>query len=371
MTMQQTAPAMDTWKGGMNPEETTDRLLNGRSYGRLGIGDEILFDLGGGRLVRGIGPFQRVAQAPAGAWAFYVNDFALSDGNPWLIPSRMDFVCESGMVHEGGLDVHWKEPVKSSFCAVFDEIMQRVNRGELRKAVPAVVAEAEWTESMTEEFLYRLPKRPADAGTYAYAFHAGNRGFAGRTPELLFRVENGVLKTMALAGTAPTADSATLLQNPKLLREHDLVVEVMSERLSALGELSVEPRRLMPLGVMTHLCTRLEVVLDDPNWESRGEELIRILHPTPALGIAPRTPETLALLGDYRKRLGVPAAFGSPIGVKWPGGLLVLVAIRGIFWEDGHASLPAGGGLVSGSEADSEWAELELKRSWVRRALGV
>jgi menaquinone-specific isochorismate synthase len=337
----------------------------------VGVTEQIVFDLGGGRLVRGVGPFRRMAQAPAGAWAFYVNDFSLSDAKPWLIPDHMEFACESGLERASTVATKWVEPEQEPFREVFRDIMGRIHIGELRKAVPAVVARGVWSDEATDQFLSALPRRPADAGTYAYAYREGEKGFGGRTPEVLFRVEEGVLKTMALAGTAPTARAAELLQNPKLLREHDLVVEVMRERLAALGELKIEPRRLMSLGVMTHLCTRLEVVLDDAKWESRGEELIRILHPTPALGIAPRTPETLALLKSYRNRLGVPEAFGAPIGVQWPGGLLVLVAIRGIFWQGNEACLPAGGGLVEGSEVEAEWAELELKRGWVRRALGV
>lgn len=359
MTMQQAG----TKPGSREPLEARTESAN-----LLG---GVLLDLGNGRLVRGVGPFQKLRQAPAGEWAFYVNDFSLSDPEPWLVPQRLEFLHEEKLTHFDKAPIRWQEPEKAKFAEVFSDIMSRINSGELRKAVPATVAHTEWTDERKQQFLSHLPDKAKDAGTHAYAFDdvLHHCGFAGRTPEVLFRVEDGILKTMALAGTAPTSQADQLLQNPKLLREHDLVVEVMSARLKALGELTVEPRRLMSLGVMTHLCTRLEVVLDDPNWESRGEELIRLLHPTPALGIAPRTPETLALLNGYRQTLGVPERFGAPIGVKWPGGLLVLVAIRGIFWEQNHASLPAGGGLVKGSELDAEWAELELKRRWVRQAL--
>ncbi len=333
--------------------------------------DVVLFDLGGGRLVRGVGPFQRAATAPKGGWAFYVNDFALSEGKPWLVPHSVDFACEGGVGELGNLALPWVEPTAEEFTVVFQEIMSQVAAGTLRKAVPAVVARAPWSEQLAQRFLASLPRRAADAGTYSYAFRQGDTGFGGRTPEVLLRVENGILKTMALAGTAPTAEAHKLLENPKLLREHDLVVEVMRERLAALGELKIEARRLLSLGLMTHLCTRFELVLDDPRWAERGEELIRLLHPTPALGIAPRTAETLALLQGYRHRLGVPDHFGAPVAVAWPGGLLVLVAIRGLFWQGNEVLLPAGGGLVLGSQLADEWAELELKRNWVRRALGV
>ena len=162
-----------------------------------------------------------------------------------------------------------------------------------------------------------------------------------------------------------------MLKSPKLLREHELVVEMLRERLAPLGELQMEPRGLLALGTMTHLCTRIQVMLDHPAQPGISDALIRLLHPTPALGIAPRTMETLELLQGYRQQLGVPKMFGAPFGIHWPQGMLMLVAIRGIFWENGEVKLPAGVGLVVGSQLELEWAELELKRSWVRHALHV
>lgn len=354
------------------PRKTPPIALGGRmAAAQDSTSQSVQFDLGGGRWVQGWGPFHCMAQPPVGAWAFYVNDFSLSNSKPWLIPDRLEFQCQGGSLEAGNLDVDWQEPERKPYEKVFTQLMQKVASGEIKKAVPAVVARAAWSDAMTEEFLHRLTHRSGDMGTYAYAFQDGSSGFAGRTPELLFRVEDGVLRTMALAGTAPTQEADKLLQNPKLLREHDLVVEVMRERLAGLGDLHVESRRLMPLGVMTHLCTRMEVTLRDSSWEHHSNKLISLLHPTPALGIAPRTPQTLALLNQCREKLGVPSEFGAPMGVKWPGGMQMLVAIRGVFWQDGQAFLPTGGGLVHGSDLDEEWAELELKRRWVRRALKV
>ena len=145
----------------------------------------VLFDLGGGRLVKGLGPWKRAKQAPEGGWAFYINDFGLSEDEPWLVPARLEFSCEGGVGQTGRLEVDWREPEIEGFADVFGDIEARVASGELRKAVPAVVARAAWSDGMAQEFLERLPRRASDAGTYAYAFCEGNQGFAGRTPEVL------------------------------------------------------------------------------------------------------------------------------------------------------------------------------------------
>lgn len=335
----------------------------------VGTGDFVLFQLSDGRLVRGLGPFARSSETPSADWVFYTNDFALGEPRPWLVPASVEVLTPNV---EGPPGYHkplrWKKPDPEPFRSIFADIMKRIGHGELRKAVPAAAERTIWLENDWREFLTALTP---GAGGATFVCQLGRQGFAGRSPETLFQLQNGLLQTMALAGTAPAAQSCQLHENPKLLREHELVVEVLKERLSTLGNVSVGPRKIVSLGSMAHLATDLLAPCPEDHWHGREEALIRLLHPTPALGIAPRTPGTLELLHHYRAELSIPRFFGAPFGLKWPGGLEVLVAIRGVFWEDGEAVLPAGCGLVTGSEFESEWAELELKRRWVHQALNV
>ena len=175
---------------------------------------------------------------------------------------------------------------------------------------------------------------------------------------------------MALAGTTDAAHAADLTERPKLSREHAVVVDEMQKRLALLGKVATGEREIARQGTMRHLRTPMEVTLARPPSGGELNEIIRLLHPTPALGISPRTEASTALLAGCRERMGTPPSFGAPFGVAWPGGALIVVAIRGVFWEGGTVLLPSGGGLVAGSEFDAEWEELELKRAWVRRALG-
>lgn len=355
--------------GNTHPDAGPESFPAGQALDHV---EQMLIDLGHGQVLRGIGPFERAASVGPETWAFYRNDFGLTDPLPWRVPTRLEIVESPLEAAPRTLALHWREPAKQEFHEVFADVMQRINTNQWRKVVPAVTARADWSAAHEAMLLDQWPELGGEAGTHGYAYRSTDgTGCAGQTPEVLFRVENGVLKTMALAGTMPRAEAATMLQNPKLQREHELVVEMLRERLNALGDLEMEPRGLLHLGVMTHLCTRMSVRLDDPQRLDACDALIRLLHPTPALGIAPRTPETLAQLHEYRQRLGVPAMFGAPFGLHWPQGMLMLVAIRGLFWTRDEVMLPAGVGLVAGSDFESEWAELELKRSWVRHALHV
>ena len=99
------------------------------------------------------------------------------------------------------------------------------------------------------------------------------------------------------------------------------------------------------------------------------EDLVRRLHPTPALGPLPRTDETLVALIRWRERLLCPAEFGAPFGLWENGKFDAVVAIRGIWWDDRKVWLPAGCGVIEASRLVNEWRELRLKREAVKSFL--
>lgn len=310
-----------------------------------------------------------MAVPPEHRLAFYVNDFALGSAAPWHIPDRVATIMDA--TEPPGPDVFpavWNEPDRAAFQSVFADAMQAIRQRRLLKVVPVSNATARLAADPGPALHALLhPTRIAGMG-HAAAWCDGASGFATITPEVLFELSGTRLTTMALAGTADAQHEADLRKGPKLAREHEIVVDELHRRLANLGKVNLTAREVVPLGTVRHLRTTLTVDLPSPPKGQALNELIHLLHPTPALGISPRTPETLLQLDRYRERCGVPAAFGAPFGVAWPGGAVFLVAIRGLFWQDHTLHLPAGGGLVAGSVLENEWAELELKRNWVRHA---
>ena len=315
------------------------------------------------------GPFVRAAAPPGQGTAFFVNDFALSDPEPWRIASSDAQAAASPVAPPL---IAWKAPSREVFSAVFDELMAAVRTREILKAVPVAAASGTVTDGNLAAWMRHVLCRPAqEPQGLSFAWMDGAAGFGGFTPEILFQLDGSRLTTMALAGTTDAAHAADLTERPKLGREHAVVVDELQRRLSSLGTVKTGKREVVRQGTMRHLRTSLEVTLAEPPTGPALNDIIRLLHPTPALGISPCTEASVSLLTRCRERMGTPAMFGAPFGVAWPGGALFIVAIRGVFWQGHHVSLPAGGGLVAGSEFDAEWEELELKRAWVRRALGL
>lgn len=321
------------------------------------------------RRIEARGPFEASALPPEDRTAFYVNDFALGSPAPWQIPA---LTGTAGAAQGGGtpdvLPAEWNAPDQVAFRSVFNDAMQAIRQRRLLKVVPVSNATARLAGDPGPALHALLQPSRIQGMGHAAAWCAGGAGFATITPEVLFELSGHRLTTMALAGTADAQHEADLRQGPKLAREHEIVVDELHRRLANLGKVTLTAREIVPLGTVRHLRTTLTVDLPEAPAGQALNDLIHLLHPTPALGISPRTPETLRQLGGYRSRCGVPERFGAPFGVVWPGGAVFLVAIRGLFWQDHTLHLPAGGGLVAGSVFDNEWAELELKRNWVRHA---
>lgn len=202
---------------------------------------------------------------------------------------------------------------------------------------------------------------------HSYGFIQQDSGFAGATPELLVSIEGTKLQTMALAGTARSEDRDIFAVDEKEIREHEYVAQTLVAKLLDLGTLQREERRILDLGPIVHFLTEIHV---DLRQAQQPDDLLNRLHPTPALGPLPRTDITMARLLEWRQRLGCPDGFGAPFGVWENGRFEAVVAIRGVWWENGRIQIPAGCGIIEASRLVNEWRELRLKREAVKRIIG-
>lgn len=332
-------------------------------------GDWAFLGWSDGRNLVGWGPFERRSAAPVAGVAFYRNDFGLSDSEPWLVPSRVEWLepGETATNFSAELPkVAWDELEATDFAGVFQEVTDAIRRGTFEKTVPVVVEEGRMAGGGVEAFAALA--MGCEAPLVPYGFRDGSCGCVGQSPEYLLRVHGRQLWTMALAGTARAEERDVLAVDEKEIREHEFVAQALVSKLGDLGQLERGPREIMSLGPIVHFHTPIEVAL---NHEESFDSLIHRLHPTPALGPLPRTGETMAALLGWRRRLGAPAEFGAPFGAVVDGDFQGIVSIRGLWWDGERISLPAGCGVIEPSRLVNEWRELRLKRSAVKDRFGL
>jgi len=209
-----------------------------------------------------------------------------------------------------------------------------------------------------------------------FAIRSGAATFLGATPERLVDVHDGVASTMALAatirrGATPDEDAhlaRALLASAKERTEHAIVASALRQAFDDVCTRVVadaEPR-IERLPNLQHLLTSIRGQL------APGRTVLDVvarLHPTPAVGGAPRGP-ALDLLrrcesldrGWYAGALG---------WLNRAGDGEFSVGIRSALVHGTEATLFAGCGIVADSDAAAEYAESTWKLRPMLAALGA
>lgn len=262
----------------------------------------------------------------------------------------------------------WKESVARAASAV------TANR--FRKVVLArsleIAADAPFAEPPIADRL-----RTANPSATTFVAAKGRSRFLGATPELLVRLRGRAVETVALAGSiARGADEAAdrdlarqLLASAKDRVEHEVVVQTILEALAPLcpdvdraaGTPRVERSR-----AVQHLATPIAGTLA-PGWSAL--DLVGRLHPTPAVGGAPRD-DALSFIREH-ERLD-RGWYAGPLGwIDAGGDAEFVVALRSGLVERNRATLFAGCGIVAASQPDAEYRETGLKFGPMLDALGL
>jgi menaquinone-specific isochorismate synthase len=201
-----------------------------------------------------------------------------------------------------------------------------------------------------------------------YVFSIGNgqgQNFIGASPERLVKIQNHLLSTDALAGSAPrgktTVEDAqfanNLLNSQKELHEHRVVTDFITQRLTKLGlKPRSFPRRLLQLSNIQHLQTPIEAEVPA---NIHVLDAVAELHPTPAVAGMPRefACEQIRRYEQFDRSL-----YAAPIGwMDYRGNGEFIVGIRSALVDGCNARLYAGAGIVAGSDPERELAEVQLK----------
>jgi isochorismate synthase len=208
-----------------------------------------------------------------------------------------------------------------------------------------------------------------------FALARGSVTFLGATPERLVRLEGGLVHADAVAGSAPRGRTARqddrfareLLESKKDQEEHSVVVRCVLTGLARHCEALSAPQApgLLRTDGIQHLHTPIEGRLRDPS-RTTVLDLVAELHPTPAVGGAPRE-DALAWLRSHE---GLERGwYAGPLGWLTPEGEgEFTVALRSMLLRGAEATLYAGAGIVAGSDPEAELVETRLK---LRTALGA
>ena len=200
--------------------------------------------------------------------------------------------------------------------------------------------------------------------------------FVSATPERLVKVTDGAVTTAAVAGTIRRGNTQTedkllgdmLLNSHKNQQEHRYVVNSIYQKLQNMTtSLNLPPQPiLLQNRQLQHLYTPISARLIK---KYTVLDIVNALHPTPALGGVPQKQALDYIKAHERSPRGL---FAAPIGYYTSNNSgEFVVGIRSMYINHAAhtATLFAGAGIVSDSNATQEYQETNLKLEPMRQLL--
>ncbi len=266
-------------------------------------------------------------------------------------------------------------PDRPTWIDRITEVVNLFSTSVLEKIVLA--RRVDYTFSTGISALYLLKRLVRSTPNCFHFYFESNSGgkFVGATPERLFYRNGRQIESEAVAGTRPRGESdaddealrTSLLTSEKDQLEHAFVRDTILDILRAYcSSVTIDSEASeMRLARGRHLVSRISGVLQG---DVADRNLIRDLHPTPAVGGHPT--------GDAVERIGEFEGFdrgwyAGPIGWFGRDSAEFAVALRCGVVRGNRLSLFSGAGIVVGSEPEAEWTEIEQKIEDFVNVLGL
>ena len=223
--------------------------------------------------------------------------------------------------------------------------------------------------------LYRA-LRNLNPSPYMYYLDLGDFHIVGSSPEILARVEKGLVTVRPIAGTRRRGHSeeedeameAELLADPKEIAEHLMLIDLGRNDVGRIAETgSVELTDKMVVERYSHVMHIVSNVTGKLKPGCSAIDVLRATLPAGTLSGAPkiRAMEIIDELESVKR-----GVYGGAVGyISWAGDMDTAIAIRTAVIKNGRLYVQAGGGVVADSVPRLEWKEtLNKARAMFRAA---
>jgi len=223
--------------------------------------------------------------------------------------------------------------------------------------------------------LYRA-LRNLNPSPYMYYLDLDDFHIVGSSPEILARLEKGVVTVRPIAGTRrrghdeeeDAALEADLLADPKELAEHLMLIDLGRNDVGRIADIgSVELTDKMVVERYSHV---MHIVSNVTGVLRAGKSAIDVLRATLPAGTLSGAPKIRAMEIIDELEPVKRGVYGGAVGyISWAGDMDTAIAIRTAVIKDGKLYVQAGGGVVADSVPKLEWKEtLNKARAMFRAA---
>ncbi|MCJ8170280.1 anthranilate synthase component I [Atopomonas sediminilitoris] len=225
--------------------------------------------------------------------------------------------------------------------------------------------------------LYRA-LRSLNPSPYMFYLNLDTFQVAGSSPEILARLEDGIVTVRPIAGTRKRGDTpekdkaleADLLADPKEIAEHLMLIDLGRNdvgRVAKTGTVELTDKMVVErYSHVMHIVSNVEGELKDG---MGALDVLRATFPAGTLSGAPkiRAMEIIDELEPVKR-----GVYGGAVGyLAYNGNMDTAIAIRTAVIKDGQLHIQAGAGVVADSVPALEWMETLNKGRAVFRAVAM
>jgi anthranilate synthase component 1 len=206
--------------------------------------------------------------------------------------------------------------------------------------------------------------RSVNPSPYMYYLHLGDFYIVGASPELLVRVEDGIVSNHPIAGTRRRGKDATedlaleeeLKNDEKERAEHIMLVDLGRNDIGRISEPgTVEVTQLMDVERYSHVMHLVSHVQGKLRAGLSQFDALRSCFPAGTVSGAPKI-RAMEIIAELEKEKRGPYA-GAVGYFDFSGNLDTAIAIRTVIIKDNIAYIQAGAGIVADSIPEREYQE--------------
>ena len=264
---------------------------------------------------------------------------------------------------------------RDEYLKIVDACKEYIKAGDIFQVVPSQRLTVETKSSPFD--IYRA-LRVVNPSPFMFLLTTPEASLVGSSPEILCRVEDGVITNRPLAGTRPRGASeeedkaleAELLADPKERAEHIMLVDLARNDVGRVAEpKTIELSDVMSVERYSHV---MHIVSDVKGKLAAGMTAFDALRATLPVGTVTGAPKIRAMqiIDEFEKTRRGPYA-GAVGYVDFGGNMDTCIALRTMVIKAGKAYLQAGGGVVADSVPATEYLESINKAKALLRAIEV
>ncbi len=264
---------------------------------------------------------------------------------------------------------------KAEFCAAVLKVKEHIRRGDIFQGVLSRRLTGYYSG---DPFMAYRILRTVNPSPYMFYLNLPEVQMAGSSPEMLVRLEKGVVTTRPIAGTRPRGSSLIeervleeeLINNPKERAEHLMLVDLGRNdlgRICRFGSVKVkEIFKVDKFSHVMHMVSEIEGILKEG---LDSMDVFKAAFPAGTVTGAPKI-KAMQIINELEPVRRGPYA-GAVGYFSFSGNMDTCITIRTMIFKKNSVYIQSGAGIVADSEPLREYVETKEKAGALLAVLAI